>query len=250
MKTAHRNAGRLLHLINQVMDLSRFDARMMRLQPQRQDLIPFLKNIFYSFETAFEARGIPLQFESRFAHLDIDFDPAKLEQVFYNLLSNALKFAAGARGGPVVLRVALLRGEQPQPGEAAVQMVSIFLTDQGPGIAEEDLAHVFDRFYQANDGSGSGSGIGLALAREIVRLHGGEITVASTLGMGTTFAIRLPVCQDGAQTGGFAATPGGGYPLPETAAMVAEGSLPLSQDGEQVILIVEDNPEMGLFLSR
>src|SRR4030042_547425 len=112
---------------------------------------------------------------------DID----RLEQVFNNLLYNALKHTPS--GGKVGILA-----RQPHPN-----FVEIAVTDTGPGIPGEQLRHVFERFYRADPstgkaGAGTGTGLGLAIARQIVRAHGGDINIKSTLGKGTEFLVRLP----------------------------------------------------------
>ncbi len=109
------------------------------------------------------------------------FDPDALEKVWGNLLSNAFKFTPA--GGSV--RVSIAERE----GHALVTVA-----DTGPGIAEADLAHLFDRFYQASESEQRlqpGTGIGLALVKELVELHGGSVRVESTLGAGATFTVVL-----------------------------------------------------------
>jgi signal transduction histidine kinase len=109
---------------------------------------------------------------------DID----RLEQVFSNLLDNALKHTPPAGKVSIVAR-------HPQPN-----FVEIAVTDTGPGISGEQLRHVFERFYRADPSVGkAGAGLGLAIARQIILAHGGDIMAKSTLGKGTEFMVRLPV---------------------------------------------------------
>jgi len=111
------------------------------------------------------------------------WDEDRINEVLGNLLSNAFKFTD--RGGTVELAVEGLDNE-----------VSITVRDSGAGIPPEQLPHIFEKFYQANNqaqSSSRGTGLGLAIAREIVEAHGGTISVASSQGVGTTFTITLPV---------------------------------------------------------
>jgi signal transduction histidine kinase len=109
-------------------------------------------------------------------------DTDRLEQVFNNLLDNALKHTPYGGKVSIVTR-------QPHPN-----FVEITVTDTGPGITGEQLRHVFERFYRADPSAGkAGAGLGLAIARQIVLAHGGDITAKSSLGQGTEFLVRLPV---------------------------------------------------------
>ena len=114
------------------------------------------------------------------------WDPARLERVVSNLVSNALKYSPD--GGDIVL---LLFQESDSTGNWAVLQVR----DQGVGIPPDELPQVFDRFYRGSNVIGriEGTGLGLASARQIVEQHGGSISVDSQLGLGTTFTVRLPL---------------------------------------------------------
>jgi signal transduction histidine kinase len=113
----------------------------------------------------------------------VTWDHDRMSEVLGNLLSNAFKFTE--KGGEVELAA--------EPAEGGVV---IHVRDTGAGIPPEQLPHVFEKFYQADNqraASHEGSGLGLAIAREIVRAHGGEIAVESTVGVGTTFTIIMPI---------------------------------------------------------
>jgi len=200
-----RNSQRLLTLINQLLDLSRFDSGKMRLQASRQNIIPFLKGILASFELLAVQRKIDLTFSVDAGDGDegeeilLYFDAEKLEEVFSNLLSNAVKFTPP--GGKITVTVKRSlektkeKGIPPIPG-----FLEISVRDTGVGIPKEKLEHIFDRFYQvegstsdSRDHDYKGTGIGLALAKELIDLHHGRIDVHSSEGKGTEFIIRLPM---------------------------------------------------------
>lgn len=191
------SARRLLRLVHQLLDLSKIEAGQMRLAPRRMDVVPFLERIVDAFHSLAEGRrvGLGLSVGENPLHLDADAD--KLEQVFANLVSNALKFTPA--GGHVEVR---LRGTTPDAIEVAV-------TDTGCGIPGEELPRLFDRFYQVAGAphAGSGTGIGLALTQELVTLHGGEIQVTSEPGRGSTFTVRLPRHSTAVIAEGGSATP-------------------------------------------
>ena len=219
---AFRNARQLLRLINQLLDLSKIEAGSMALKARRANLIPFLKNLVFSFESLAEQKQISLQFQTTHEDIEIYFEPEKLEKVFYNLLSNAFKFTA--EGGKISVKVTKgetlnnekasrkdaetqrmrkdfslrnLRGFAPlRDNNGSFSFVEISVKDTGIGIPANELARIFDRFYQV-DGTQTrqheGTGIGLALAKELVELHHGEITVTSEVGAGTEFVVKLPL---------------------------------------------------------
>jgi signal transduction histidine kinase/ligand-binding sensor domain-containing protein/CheY-like chemotaxis protein/AraC-like DNA-binding protein len=177
-----RNGQRLLRLINQVLDLSRLQAGAVTLDKRVQDLVAFARATTQAFAPLAERRRIALTVRADAHSIPMAFDGEQLEKVLLNLLSNALKFTEP--GGNVEVSVAALGA-----------WATITVRDSGVGIAPDQLRHVFDRFYQADASTTrryEGSGIGLALARELVDLHGGGITVESTVGHGSVFTVRLP----------------------------------------------------------
>lgn len=183
-----RNADRLLQLINQLMDLSKLEAGKLSLQQQPGEIYSFLKALVGSFNLLFQQKQV--SYRSRFPDepLWVRFDANKLEVIFTNLLSNALKFTPA--GGEVILVV--------EEAEMVAFRCSLKVTlqDSGIGIPADQLPKIFDRFHQvdaSNTRSYEGTGIGLALVKELVELHGGEIKVNSAENKGTTFQICLPL---------------------------------------------------------
>jgi ligand-binding sensor domain-containing protein/signal transduction histidine kinase/DNA-binding NarL/FixJ family response regulator len=182
-----RNSRRLLGLINQLLDLSKFESGKMKLQACRQNIIPFLKGIVESFDSLMSQNELELSFNTSEESITLYFDGEKMENVVCNLLINAVKFTPP--GGQIT--VALERIKDPSPG-----FLEISVRDTGIGIPSGQLDYIFDRFYQAEgieEHSHKGSGIGLALTKELVALHHGEITVHSVEGKGSEFTIRLPL---------------------------------------------------------
>lgn len=230
-----RNGRRLLELVNQVLDLSKLEAGKGNWNPQTLDLVSFLKNQLFSFESLADQKKQALQYEGPDEPMLMVFDPEKMERVIYNLISNAIKFTP--ENGKITLQL----------GRKEAQ-VEIRIVDNGQGISADQLPHIFDRFYQADSGqqhTAAGSGIGLTLVRELVELHDGKIEVESTVGEGTRFMVQLPVA------GGVGATAETYFsrlePLPEPI----EKAIPApSQPSPQKVLIVEDNPDVRNYLAE
>lgn len=191
------HAGRLLQLVNQILDLSRLEAGQMQISPRRGDIITVLRRVTDSFVSHAEEKDIDLRFDSAEESCMALFDREPIEQIMMNLLSNAFRFTEP--GGRITVTVRCGSGATGMPGAAhqsrsdAQPMLTVEVADTGCGIPANHLPHVFDRYYQVQAQSyAGGSGIGLALARELVRYHGGDIRVASEEGDGTTFTFTLP----------------------------------------------------------
>ena len=177
-----RNAYRLLRLIDDLLDLARLDVGGLRLHVAELDLIELGKRVADAVRPAAEVRRIALSVDAGQGELLAFGDPHRLEIVLTNLVGNALKFSPdGARIG-----IAIWHDDA---------RLGIDVTDDGPGIAESELERIFDRFYQVEGSERrrqGGAGIGLALAKKLVDLHGGELSVQSQLGVGSTFRVSLP----------------------------------------------------------
>lgn len=180
---AHRNANRQLQLINELLDLSKLEAKKMKLQAYESDFVSVLRGIFYSYDSLAEQREVIMEMTNPNEPVLLYFDQEKIEKVFYNLLSNAFKFTSA--GG--MISVSLVQNKKS---------VSIKVSDTGTGISKEKLDNIFDRFFQAESSKETyyeGSGIGLTLTKELVELHQGTISVTSELGKGTTFHLEFPL---------------------------------------------------------
>jgi len=184
LQVARRNARRLLTLINQLLDLSKLETGNMELNASQHNIVTFIKNLFYSFESLAATKKIRLLFESDSTYLPVVFDLDKMENVFYNLVSNAVKFSK--IHGEVKISIKL----------SDMQTVEIQISDDGIGIPAEQISGIFDRFYQVDNSSTrnyEGTGIGLALVKELIELHKGKVTVTSIEGEGAIFTVILPV---------------------------------------------------------
>lgn len=181
-----RNAHRLLRLIDDLLDLARLDVGGLRLHVAELDLNEVATRVVDVSRPAAEARGMSLELQLEPGELALFGDPHRLEIVLTNLLGNALKFTPD--GGRVQVRVTKVE-----------ESARIDVEDTGPGIPEQELDRIFDRFYQVEGSERrrqGGAGIGLSLARKLSELHGGSVAVTSAVGKGSTFSVILPLGRD------------------------------------------------------
>ncbi|TVZ00718.1 HAMP domain-containing protein [Trebonia kvetii] len=234
----HSSGSDLLRLINDILDLTKVEAGKMDINPERfalTGLIEDLRGVFGPLTeekrlgfTITTASGVPG---------DLVTDKQRLRQILYNLLSNAVKFTERGR---VELRIETAAGQAPGTGSWIVFSV----TDTGIGISEENLTSIFSAFQQA-DGTTSrrygGTGLGLAICREVAARLGGEVTVHSELGTGSTFTLHLPLSQHGGSHARVISGDGSVRPVP--AAMSHE-----ALRGHKV-LVVDDDPRNAFVLT-
>jgi two-component system, OmpR family, sensor kinase len=183
-------AERMHRMVLNLLDLARLDAGIADLKRAPVDLTALLNSVGERFAPQAHQAGVTLEIQS--AGLPVlTGDGDRLAQVFTNLVDNALKFTP--TGGRVSV-TAVFAGDS----------VDIMVADTGAGIPPESLPRIFDRFYQADasrqGGKKHGAGLGLAIAREIVRAHGGKISVRSMVGQGSEFVVRLPLVNPDAST--------------------------------------------------
>ena len=183
LRTLETQIQSLARLVKQLLDVSRFEAGGGKLELRRMQLGRFLDDLERAFHVLAVQRSI--RFIVRRGDglpTEVTWDGDRMNEVLGNLLSNAFKFTP--RGGEVELGIDALDGS-----------VQIDVRDSGAGISAEQLPHIFEKFFQADnqvEGSVKGSGLGLAIAKSIVEAHGGTIHCDSTPGVGTTFSIVLP----------------------------------------------------------
>jgi len=190
-KIIQRNTLRLLHLINQFLDLSRLEAGVVKLNIANGDIFTYINGILNAYKFAAAQQDITYNYTSDVESHLCYFDADKIEKILYNLLSNAFKFTPA--GGRIAVSIKLQnQGENSTSHENVIIQVS----DSGSGIKEENLDKIFQRFYQADTNSNyknPGTGIGLALTHDLVTIYRGTIKVESIHGKGTTFIVSLPV---------------------------------------------------------
>jgi signal transduction histidine kinase len=179
----YSEAGRMNRLVLDLLTLARLEAGTANLKRTPVDLAALLEGVAERLSP--QARDAQVSLQVQLQPLPgLTGDEDRLAQVFTNLLDNAIKYT---RPGGTARLAAQRSGDQ----------VEVSVADNGPGLAAEDQARIFERFYQADKsrrgGAGRGVGLGLAIAREIVAAHGGTIQVASALGKGSNFIVRLPI---------------------------------------------------------
>ena len=181
LETMLRNGYKLLKLINNLLDLAKFEEGKMRLKIKALNFIEFTASLLTSVKPLADQKQIKLYFQHPPHDIELTIDPDQFEKVLLNLLSNAIKFTP--RGGKITVYI-----------EDKDRTVSLIVEDTGIGIPSNMLESIFDRFSQV-DGSMSraheGTGIGLSLVREIVALHQGKAQAESELGKGSRFVIDI-----------------------------------------------------------
>ncbi len=251
LQLAHRNAERQLSLVNQLLDLSKAESGHLPLRATEQDFIPFLKGTVYAYTSLAEQKDIALQLHCREDALLLYFDREKMEQIIYNLLSNAFKFTPD--GGQVTVT---LRSQK--------EGITLEIQDSGIGIPEHRLQHVFDRFFReeaAERGNFDGYGIGLALVKELVQLHQGSISLQSKVDVGTTVTLTFPLGSQHLAAEQIVLTEAisprvlpsllplgglGGQPSPAPAAAPEMPRYP----EQNTLLLVEDNADVRAFIRQ
>lgn len=247
-----RNSSRLLTLINQVIDLRKIENGKENLHLSTGDLIAFVKERALSFTNEAEQNNIKFNQNYPADPIIMDFDIEKIDNIIFNLLSNAFKFTDG--GGEINLTISLNQTEsdnnyadQHRSGNLSTDdIVSISVSDTGVGIDSDDLRKVFNRFEQGKIHYKSSSGIGLSLCRESTLLHHGVIIAQSTIGLGSRFIVQLPLKQQGEKI--FSELQ---YQIENISLKKEDMDIQNIHPKikiEETILVVEDNPDQRVYL--
>ena len=234
LSSVYKNAQNLLTLVNQLLDFRKLEIKGEKLNLQNGDWVEFVRQVYVSFQEIATEKGVSFQLDTNgIDELYMYFDRDKIHKVLNNLLSNAFKFTS--EGGNIALEIEKYRGE----GHSFIQLK---VADTGTGIAEEDLPHVFERFYQARKNINHnfpGSGIGLHLIKEYIELHNGCVSVESTWGVGSTFCVAIPMDLQ-------PENPSVRQTVTEVVEVASEESV--FSDSRPLLLVVEDNKEFREFL--
>ena len=181
LETTHRNSLRLLRLVNNLLDFSRLEAGKLKARFALTDLAEYTTGLASGFRSAIEGAGLKFQVLCDAAVQPVYVDREMWEKIVLNLLSNALKYTPG---GSISVSLSTRAGA-----------VVLGVTDTGVGMPERELPKIFQRFHRVENSAGrsfEGTGIGLSLVKELVQLHGGEISVSSKLGVGSEFRVAIP----------------------------------------------------------
>ncbi|MES2778146.1 MAG: ATP-binding protein [Bacteroidota bacterium] len=241
--TAQNNSDRMLRLINQILDINKMDAGYLKLQETIGEPALFFAACVEKFRARATEKSIRLNSDFSAIAGTYLFDHEKWETILFNLLSNALKFTPA--GGSVTMTVSA-------DETSSENLVMMELSDTGIGIAGSELAHVFDRYYQAGSQARryDGTGIGLALVKELVQLMGGTIAVDSEPGKGTSFILSIPMKKAGDKPH-TELSPIPNLPGPEKD-LLSLGQEPLQNEptvSDKIVLIVEDNDELRSYIT-
>lgn len=213
--TVQQSGRHLLHLVNDLLDLSRAEAGKLGLQTKPTSLATLLREVFDGFVPLAQRKGLDgeLVLDDALPAM-VEVDPVRLRQIVLNLLNNALKFTARGR---IVLR-ARRDGDD----------VCIEVEDTGPGMTPDECARLFQRFSQTSFGAGlGGSGLGLSIVHQLAQLMGGDVQLRSAPGVGSVFAVRLPLTAIASPEAGVVAS---------TPVVSASSNAPL-----RTVLLVEDD---------
>lgn len=247
LETTHRNALRLLRLVNALLDFSRIESG--RHQPvfTPVDLPTFTRNLASNFRPVIEKAGLELVIKAQPLLQPIYVDAQMWEKIVFNLLSNALKYT--------------LQGSITVSLSAADKFIVLKVTDTGVGIPENELPNMFQRFHRVQQATGrtyEGTGIGLSMIKELVLIHKGTIEVESTLHKGSTFTVKIPLGKDHIGPGELAADNAAPVQTgnifmekmePSVEDDLDEGRLYAQQMADApLVLIVDDNADMRTHL--
>jgi len=197
LSSLHEEAIRLNRLITDLRDLSLAEVRQLALEKSITNINQIVSRALYMLKPLANAKEIRVNCTLDEKLPEIAADADRINQVFYNILVNAIRYSPAKGIVKVVTMSAELEGRP---------WLKILVADNGPGIAQEDIPHIFDHFYRGDksrDRKSGGSGLGLAIVKQLVEIHGGRVAVESKLGEGSVFQILLPVSLAGDRQDNF-----------------------------------------------
>ncbi|MDF2655377.1 MAG: sensor histidine kinase [Bacillota bacterium] len=186
LRKIKQNTFRQMRLVGNLLDITRINSGFVNTNNEVYDIVHMTRSIIESIQSIAMHKGVAVEFTSALQECPVCFDEEKYERVLLNLLSNALKFTASGNDIRVELRKKVVRGKR---------MICISVKDSGIGIPDDMQAYIFERFGQVNTSfsrQAEGTGIGLYLVKLFISAMGGEITLKSEIGKGSTFTVLLP----------------------------------------------------------
>lgn len=252
-----QNAGRLLDLVNQLLDVAKLSSGQMKLKLVNGDIMQSLRIMVGSFSSMAETQGIIYNRSIPMGKYNTWFDYGILEKIVVNLLSNAFKFSPEA--GEIAFCARWFHGETMESPD----QLQFSISDQGPGIPQYSIDKIFTRFYQI-EGQGNqttaGTGIGLSLVQDLVNLNHGDIKVESETGKGATFTVRLPLGKDHLNEREYDFAPEKEkfqHNVPDPTIAVTKSTGPSDEpedseksEGKLLVLIVDDNVDIRCHISE
>ncbi|MCF8370889.1 MAG: response regulator [Bacteroidales bacterium] len=250
-----KNANHLLQYISEILDLSKLEANRLSLHVRKVDLNEVVRNLVASFESWAHKKQIHIKLKSPAGMLFFFLDPEKINTILSNLFSNAIKYTP--ENGQINIDISICKGGCVDHCTLKVGCLIISVTNTGPGIPQENLPYIFDRYYRVEkdmNKSEYGTGLGLTLVKELVQLHNGTINVKSVEGEFTNFTLRFPLIEppfeskENTRVFTFD-TKRGNIQLDEWEEVQVSENIDLSQDKEKkIVLIIEDNRDMRSIL--
>ncbi len=255
-----KNATRLMHLVNELMDFRKIENRKMQLHLQQTDIPKLISEIASWFNDIAGKKEIGYELFHSEDDIQGWIDRSKLEKILNNILSNAFKYTQ--TGGTIKIETGLeFRSAEDHnvfdipANEFGIRYLKVRVTDNGKGILPEDLPYIFDRFYQAKSSTDQGTGIGLTLVKSLVDIHHGSILAESDPSTTTVFTVTIPVDKQVYSVEELDENPGD---IIEYALKVytdidelPEADIPDSDGREKPeLLVVEDHDELRTFLAN
>ncbi len=236
-----RNANRLLHLVNQLMDYRRAELGVFKLHVRPENVHKIIRDNFGYFENTAASKHLSFELESQLEGMELLCDDQYIELILNNLLSNAFKYTD--------------RGSVKVKAWVEETFLKLSVADTGVGVAKEEQDRIFERFYQA-DGKHIGSGIGLSLVQRLVELHHGTISLDSELGRGSVFTISIPTSPDAYSEDELNSAKEEQHSV-NSGGMIAQDSLDVNEKeavnatpDRPMLLIVEDDAEIRDYLEQ
>lgn len=269
--TMRHNAERILRLFEQIMTFRKAENGALKLKTEYGNLTEFLQNIVNSFKDFARQKNIHLHFHAEPETIFMSFDREKLDKIFTNLLANALRFTnADGQVSMEVKQTFIQNQNDTQNTQNTKEIIQISVKDTGIGIPQKDLENIFDRFYQVDEKgvktAYDGVGIGLSLAKTLVEIHKGKISVESCKGKGSEFTVSLPPGEKKSPNSSnghpdHLNTQNGTHHKQLKDHLIVNSLYMSSQNGknaesncnpckEKTLLVVEDNPELRNYLVK
>lgn len=247
LKMVHRNANKLLLLINKLLDYRKIESGNVILRIKEDNIVLFVNEIFMMFKDLAQKKNINFTFHTDQEEINAWFDKEKLEMVITNIISNSFKYIG--EGNEISIGMGTHISDKYPHGRVVIK-----IKDNGVGISKKHMGSIFEWFYKGNNSNLMSTGIGLSLAKKLVHLHKGEIYVESEEGKGSTFSIKIPLGKEhfninevtfvGDEAVDNAAKKN------DVTVLHEEAEEEIARKIERTVLIIEDDEEIRAFLKE